>query len=152
MSITYDSMPLQSPLRTVSILGSFYLKLFSFSPRPAQFISWACAHIVWHSVLRRDSERQEDQVWRPAELDWRHHGTSHRILNHQWGWDSILCHKVLCWIHQIQNPKLRRTWLSKRKLTNINFQLKTYFQKNLVRFLHRSNNKGCLWQIKYLIM
>ena len=97
-------MPLRIPLFSVSILeSSFYIKLFFRSRRSSQFISRACPHILWHGLLRRDCERQEDQVWGPAEPDWRHNGTSHWILGHQWCWDSILCHEVLCWIYQIQN-------------------------------------------------
>ena len=71
---------------------SFYLKLSSLRWRSIKFISRACPHLLWHGLLWRDSGRQKDQVRGSTQPDWRNHGTSHWILDHQWCWNSILCH------------------------------------------------------------
>ena len=49
-----------------------------------------CPDLLCHGLLRRDRERQEDQVRGPVESHWRNHGTPDWVLHHQWGRDHLL--------------------------------------------------------------
>ena len=107
MSTKFDSMAQQVLLSLVSIFVLFLWEIFFFSRRgPSWFIPWACPHLLWHGLLRRDRERQEDQVWGSVEPGWRHHGAPHWILNHKWCRNSVFSHKVPNLFHPIQDQDL----------------------------------------------
>ena len=55
----------------------------------------AGADLLQHGDLRQHRERQEDQDGGPSESYWRHHGTPHWLLHHQWGRDRLLSHQVI---------------------------------------------------------
>jgi len=72
----------------------FAYSIFKFRKRTATFTPPIGGDLLCHSQLRRHRERQEDQDGGPAESHWRHHGTPHWFLHHQWGGDRFLSLQV----------------------------------------------------------
>ena len=73
------------------------------SANPIQYIN------VW-----RHWKGQKDQDGGPAESHWRHHGTPHWLLHHQWSWDHLLSRQVVCSLNI--SPKtgfVQSTWSEK---------------------------------------
>ena len=85
-----------NPLRKSSFFGELWMFLFlsnlSYELRWRGFGIFfeTSADLLRHGHLRRHRERQEDQVQRPTESDWRHHGAPHWVLHHQWHWNCFI--------------------------------------------------------------
>ena len=80
-----------------TLLIIFQSRLFQFCisrARGSRVHNRACSDLFRHGDVRQHKERQEDQVWCPDQPDWRHHGTSDRVLDNQWCGDCCLSLQV----------------------------------------------------------
>jgi len=58
--------------------------------------------IFWHSHIWPNNQGQSSKVCGHVVSNWGHHGTSHRILHHQWRRDLLFCNKNHCKFFKIQ--------------------------------------------------
>ena len=130
-------------------------------------------HLLWHSLLRRDRERQEDQVRGPAESHRRHHGTPHWVFDHKWCRDFVfssqVCHRMdpgqnwspcwpqengadcptsQCWKPLIWNPM--RDWCLLQNLNLKKYKVNFHFLMLFLLFWNRlstlSSHHKCKWK------
>ena len=96
MSRILDStrLPFQLSLVSFSLGVSIHCLIIMCRCGIGQFNCSVSPDLLWHGLLWRDWERQEDQVWGPAESHRRHHGAPHRLFHHQRLRDFLFRHQT----------------------------------------------------------
>ena len=55
-----------------------------------------CEDLLWHSNIWQNHQGQSSKVCGHVVSYWRHHGTSHWVLHHQWSGDYLLHYQKYC--------------------------------------------------------